>query len=132
MHALACRRHVIAVEIRGALLELSEVFHRPQRALRPMDLLIEQAAQTRAVEAEARRLRTHIRCQMKSRVGMKVRVAVETGNTETLLSDLTIFGLIELFLRKWREQQAQTLHLHRRHHADQHSVKIPDGEQLAA
>src|SRR5688572_15354786 len=131
MHTLARCRHVIAVEIRRALLKLREVFHRPQRALRSMDLLIEHAAQTRAVEAEARRLRTHVRRQMKSRVGMKVRVAVETGNAETLLSDLTIFGLIELFLRKWGKQQAQTLHLHRRHHANQQGVKIPDGEELA-
>jgi hypothetical protein len=38
MHALARRRHVIAVEICGALLELGEVFHRPQGGLRPRRL----------------------------------------------------------------------------------------------
>jgi hypothetical protein len=41
--ALLERPNRISVEVRGALLELSEVFHRAKAALGPVNLLIEQA-----------------------------------------------------------------------------------------
>ena len=42
----------VAIEIGGALLEFSEVFHRAQAALRSMNLLVEDAAQARPCRGE--------------------------------------------------------------------------------
>ena len=45
--------NLVAVEVRGPLLELGEVFHRAQAALGAVNLLVEHAAQAHRVEPEA-------------------------------------------------------------------------------
>jgi hypothetical protein len=45
VHALLGRVNLIAVEVRGALLEFGEVLDGPQAALRTVDLLVEHAPQ---------------------------------------------------------------------------------------
>jgi hypothetical protein len=72
VHALALGAHVVAVEVRGPLLELGKVLNRPQRPLRAVNLLVEQAAQAHRVEPKPRRLRPHIWRLVESRVGMEV------------------------------------------------------------
>src|SRR5215813_4495885 len=47
LHGVDC----VTVEIRGALLELGEVFHRTQAALGAMNLLIKEAAQADGIKA---------------------------------------------------------------------------------
>ena len=63
-------------------------------------------------------LRAHVRVQMEGGVGVDVGVAVQARDAEALLGDLAVFGLVELLLRKRRQQQPHAFHLHRRHVAD--------------
>jgi hypothetical protein len=65
-------------------------------------------------------------------VGVKVLMAIETSDSIALLGDLPILGLIELFLRKRREQQAQSFDLHGRENADGLRVVVADRQQLTA
>src|SRR5262247_3855933 len=51
VHTFLYGAYRVAVEVRRPLLELGEVFHRPQAPLRSVNLLIEHAAQARRVEA---------------------------------------------------------------------------------
>src|SRR3979409_701805 len=78
--ALAGRAHMVAVEVSCSLLEFGEVLDRPQRPLRAMNLLIVETAQAGGVEPETSRLRSDIGSEVKGAVGMKVRVAIETGH----------------------------------------------------
>ncbi len=63
-------------------------------------------------------LRAHVGRQVKGRVGVEVLMTVQAGHAETLIGGLAILRLVELLLRKWREQQPQPFHLHRRDDAD--------------
>ena len=49
VHTLLAGMNFIAIEICGSLFEFGEVFHRPQASLRPMDLLVEYAAQAGSI-----------------------------------------------------------------------------------
>ena len=126
MYPFALRARLVAVEIGGALLEFAEILDRPQRPLRAMDLLVEEAAQADCVQAEARRLRSHVRRLVKGGVGMEIGMAVETGDAEALVFDLALLGLVELLLRERGQQQPQPFHLHRRDKADHHFVIVLD------
>jgi hypothetical protein len=55
---------------------------------------------------------------MEGALGVEVRVAVEAGHAETLLRDLAVLGLIELFVREGRQQKAQAFHLDRGNQPD--------------
>jgi len=66
---------------------------------------------------------------MDSAVGVKIGVAIETGHTKALVFALAVLGLIELLLRKWRQQKLHSFELNRRHKSDHQLVVI--FEQLA-
>ena len=91
-----------------------------------MDLLVEQPPQADRIEPEPRRLRPYIRGQVECAVGVEVGMTIEAGHAHALIGDLAVFGLIEFFLRKRREQQTQALHLHRRDDAVHQLIEILD------
>ena len=53
-------------------------------------------------------------------------------DAEARLGDLAVLGLVELLLRERRQQQPQSLHLHRRDDAVHQLVEVLDRQQLAA
>jgi hypothetical protein len=65
-----------------------------------VDLLVEKAAKTDGVEAEAGGLRSHVGRLVKGCVRVEIGVAVETGDAEALVLDLAVLGLVELLLRE--------------------------------
>ena len=67
----------VAVEVRRPLLELGEVLDRPQAPLRPVDLLVEHAAQAGRVEPEPPLLRADVRAEVELAGRVAVHVAVE-------------------------------------------------------
>jgi hypothetical protein len=69
---------------------------------------------------------------MKCAIAVEIGVAVETGDPEALRSDFPVLSLVELFLGKWREQEPQPFHLHRRDDAVEEFVVVLDGKELAA
>src|SRR3954471_1919253 len=128
--AFALSANMVAVEVGRALLELCEVLNRSQRPLRSMDLLIEHAAQAGGVEPEARGLRTNIRGQVEGSIGVEIGMAVEAGHAKALICALAVLGLIELLLRKGREQKPKPLDLDRGENADHQLVIVLDRQQL--
>src|SRR3954447_2093337 len=95
-----------------------------------MDLLIEHAAQAGGVEPETCGLRTNVRGQVKGRIGVEIGMAVEAGHAKALVCALAVLGLIELLLRKGREQKAKALDLDRSENADHQLVIVLDRQQL--
>ena len=59
----------------------------------------------------AKLLRTDVPGQMRRRIGMAVDVAIETGDAAAWLHRAAIVGLIELLLRKRRQEQPQAFQL---------------------
>ena len=53
-------------------------------------------------------------------------MAVEAGHPHALSGHLPVFGLVEFFLRKRREQETEALHLHRRDDAVHELIEILD------
>src|SRR5690606_20645671 len=109
MHALLLSRDLIAVEVCRSLLKLGEVFNGSQRSLRPMNLLVEDAAQAYRVQPESMILRSSIRIQVERRVGMAIDVTIQAAHAEAWFFNFSVFGLVELLLRKWSQQQPQTI-----------------------
>jgi hypothetical protein len=81
IHALFNGMNFIAIEIRRALFELGEVFHRPQAALGTMNLLIKEATQADGIEAQTPLPGSHIRIHMELARGVAVDMAVQARNT---------------------------------------------------
>ena len=75
--------------------------------------------------------RTSIGRKMRGPIRMTVRVAIEAGHAPTRQLRPAIFGLIELLLRKWRDQKAQPLELLRIDDAVEQLVIIVDGDEPA-
>jgi len=55
-----------------------------------------------------------IEIEMKSCVGGPVGMAIQAGNAQTRFFDLSVFGLVELLLRKRGQEEPHPLHLDRR------------------
>src|SRR5579871_299628 len=85
MDALALRTHVVAVEIRGTLLELSEILDRTQGSFRSVNSLVEHPSQAHRIKAKTRGLRPDVRRLMKCRIGVEIGVAVEASHAEALI-----------------------------------------------
>ena len=122
--------HLIAVEVGGALFELGEILHGPERPLGAVDLLIEHAAQADGVDAETRGLRAVIRVEVEGRVGVAVGVAIQAGDAQALGVDLAVVGLVELLLGEGRQQQPQALHLDGRQDPIHDGKEVLDRQQL--
>src|SRR5262249_17542920 len=86
IHALLHGVDWVTVEIRGALLELREVFHGTQAALGAVNLLIKEAAQADGIEAQTPLPGPHIRIQMELARCVAVDVAVQARDTQTWVS----------------------------------------------
>src|SRR5258707_13876325 len=96
VHPFLGRDDMVAVEVRGALLELGKVLHRLQRTLRAKQSLDVHAAQRRGVDAVAELLRADVADQMRRAIGMAVGMAIEAGDTAARLVRWAIFGWVEL------------------------------------
>src|SRR6266403_3573804 len=71
----------VAVEVSGALLELSEIFNRLERSLRTKQALNVNAAERWRLNPPSVFLRTSVSHQMKCSGRMTVDVAIEAGDT---------------------------------------------------
>src|SRR6185369_10625317 len=103
--------HRVAIEVCGALFELREVFHRLEGALRAEQPLHVYAAQRGRVDTVPELLRPCVSRQVSGAVGVAVGVAIEAGYTTADVLAAAIFRLVELLLRKRRQQEAQTFDL---------------------
>src|SRR5687767_13178697 len=75
-------------------------------------------------------LRSDVPNQVSGRVRMAVRVTVETHDAAAGPLRTAILRLIELLLRKWRDEQAQSLELLRIQQAIEELIEIVDRDQL--
>src|SRR5258708_32066906 len=107
VHPFLGRDDMVAVEVRGALLELGKVLHRLQRTLRAKQSLDVHAAQRRGVDAVAELLRADVADQMRRAIGMAVGMAIEAGDTAARLLRAAIFGLVDRLLSERRYQQPE-------------------------
>ena len=101
----------IAVEVGGALLELREVLDGLERALRTEEPLDVHAAQRRRIDPVAELLWSDVADEVRGAVGVAVRVAVEARHAAARAFGTAILGLVELLLRKRRQEQAQPFDL---------------------
>jgi hypothetical protein len=127
VHAFLGRNDRITIEIRSALLELREIFNTLQRSLRPEQSLDVHASQTRSIQTVAKFLRSYIPNQMRPRISMPVRMAIEAGHSPVWLFGPTIFGCVELLLRKWGKEETKALQLFRIQNAIEHFEVVLNG-----
>jgi hypothetical protein len=105
------RDDMVAVEVRGALLELGKVLHRLHSMLRAKQSLDVHAAQRRGVDAVAELLRADVADQMRRAIGMAVGMAIEASDTAARLLRTAIFGLVELLLSEGRSTTRPAPHV---------------------
>ena len=110
--ALFYRPDGIAIEVRCALFEFSEVFDRAKAALRSVNLLVKHSAQAGCIEAKPALLGPDIGREVELCGRMSVNMAVQTGYTKTRVARLAVVGGIELLLRKRCQQELQAIELH--------------------
>ena len=122
----------VPVNVGGAEFELCEVLDRAQAALRAVDLLVEEAAQTHRIQPEAPLLGTVVRVEVKLSGRVTVHVAVQTGDAQARLGTLAVISGVELLLREEGEQQAQAVELNRGQQIFEQAVKIINRDDLAA
>ena len=112
VEAFLHRVDLIAVEICRPLLELGEVFHRAQAALRAVDLLVEDAAKTDGVQPQPTLLGAVVGVQVELAGCVSIDVTIEAGHAEAGVGALAVVRGVEFFLRKRREQEPQAVELH--------------------
>ena len=100
--ALLCGHYRVTVEIRGALLKLSEIFNGLESTLGTEETLDVHAPESRGLDAVAELLRPNITDQMCGAIRAAVGMAVEAGHAHARLFGAAVFGRIELLLWKWR------------------------------
>ena len=72
VHALFNGADLVAVEIRGTLLEFRKVFHGPETSLRAVDLLVEHAAKADRVQSQPVLLRSRVRIEVELAGGVEI------------------------------------------------------------
>ena len=77
VHAFLERVNRIAIEVSGALFKLGEILDRTQTPLRPVNLLIEQAAETDGVQSYAPLLGPDVWSDMKLTAGVAIRMTIQ-------------------------------------------------------
>src|SRR3954452_8800318 len=103
-HSLLDGVNRVSIEVRGALFELRKVLNRAKTAFRGVDLLVEDAAQARRIEAKAPILWANVRTQVKLSRGVPVGMAIKAGASQTGLTSFAIVGGVEFFLRHWGQE----------------------------
>src|ERR1700675_2522186 len=98
--------HQVIGEIRSALLELSKIFNGLESTLGPEETLDVHASERRSLDAMSELLWANVTDFMGGAICAAIRVAVEAGYAEAWFFGSTIFGCVELLLRKRREQEA--------------------------
>src|SRR3954466_14630305 len=73
----------VSIEVRGALFELRKVLNRAKTTFRRVDLLVEDAAKARRIEAKAPILWADVRTQVKLSRGVPVDMAIKAGDPKT-------------------------------------------------
>ena len=104
---------MVAIEVGRALLELSEVLHRLEGALRPEEALDIHAAECRRIDPVPELLRPDVPDQVRGPVGVAVHVAIKAGHPDHPVGAIRppVLGRIELLLGELRDQKAQTFEL---------------------
>src|SRR5258708_36365674 len=98
--ALLCGDYRVTVEIRGALLKLSEIFNGLESTLGAADTLDVHAPESRCLNAVAELLRPNITYHMRRAIRAAIGMAVEAGHAQPRLFGAAGFGRIELLLWK--------------------------------
>ena len=129
--ALLRRDHRVAVEVRGALLELGEVLDGLQRALRAEQPLDVHAAQRGRLDAMTEFLRADVAHEVRRAVRVAVGVTIEARDALARLHRTAVAGRVELLLRERREQQAQSFELLRIQDAAEQLVVVRQRHELA-
>jgi hypothetical protein len=132
VHALPLRLLGVAVEIRGALLELGEVLDGLHRALGAEEALDVHAAQRGRADAMAVLVRSNVSDGVSRCVRMAVGMTIETGDAEGRFQAPPFIRGVELLLRKRCDQQAQPFELLRIENVLEESVEVVRGHQLSA
>src|ERR1019366_6362905 len=129
--ALFSRDYRIAIEVGRALFELRKIFHGLQGPLGTEQALDIHAAQRRSIQPMPVFLRPDVTYQVRRAVGMSVGVAIETGHPAAWSLGTAVAGLIELLLRKRRQQEPQSFDLLRVQNAVEQFKEIVDGHEFA-
>ncbi len=110
--ALLRRDHRIAVEVRGALLELGEVLDRLERALRAEQPLDVHAAERRRVDPMAELLRPDVADEVRRRRSCaRSRGSRSSSRRGSARSERRSSVCVELLLRERRHEQPQAFDL---------------------
>src|SRR2546423_7523219 len=72
----------VTIEVGGPEFELGEILHRPQAALRAVDLLVKEAAQAGGIQPHAPLLGPIIGVEVELPRSMSIHMAVETGHAQ--------------------------------------------------
>src|SRR5258707_12319535 len=100
--ALLCGDYRVTVEIRGALLKLSEVFNGLESTLGTEETLDVHTPESRRLDAVAELLRPNITDQMRGAIRAAIAMAVEAGHAHARLFGAAVFGRIHILLWKRR------------------------------
>src|SRR3981081_1208328 len=103
-HPFFAGDHRIAIKVSGALLELSEILDRFQRALGAEEPLNVHATETGGVDAMAEFLRTDVADEMGGGGGVAIGMAVKTANATRRPHRTAVVGVVELLLHKRRHE----------------------------
>src|SRR5260370_41177846 len=102
--ALLCGDYRVTVEIRGALLKLSEIFNGLESTLGAEETLDVHAPESRCLNAVAELLRPNITDQMRRAIRAAIGMAVEAGHAQARLFGAAVLGRIEMLRgrRGWK------------------------------
>src|SRR5258707_7631474 len=91
--ALLCGDYRVAIEIRSALLKLSEIFNCLESTLGAEKTLDVHAPESWCLNAVAELLRPNITDQMRGAIRAAIGMAVEAGHAHARLFGAAVFGL---------------------------------------
>src|ERR1700675_2526841 len=122
---------MVAVEIGSSLLELGEILHRLECALRSEQALNLHPAQRRGGDAMTGLLWAGVGRKVRRLVGVAIRMTIEASCAAARQLGATVLGLVELLLRERCHQKTQALELFRGDDAIEQLVVILDRYELA-
>jgi hypothetical protein len=105
------RDNRVTIKVGRALLKFGEVFDCFQGPLRAEQPLNVDSPERRRVDTVSHLLGTNVSRLVRGRIGTPILMAIKAGNSQTRMFRAAIRRLIELLLRKWRQQQPQAFQL---------------------
>src|ERR1700687_193252 len=129
--AFLCGYYRVTIEIRCALLELSKIFNGLEGTLGPEETLNVHPTESRCLDSMAELLRANVTNQMGGAIRAAIGMAVKAGHTKAWLFGATIFGRVELLLRKGRQQQTKAFQLFGIKNAVEYLVVVVDRDEFS-